>query len=59
LVALPEALTIVEWPLGLKNAFMQLYEPLIQVRLVTSVDDAKNCEEPDMPILASVTWGLL
>ncbi|HEX8543526.1 MAG TPA: hypothetical protein VF671_17695 [Pseudomonas sp.] len=52
-------MTIVEWPLGLKNAFMQLYEPLIQVRLVTSVDDAKNCEEPDMPILASVTWGLL
>jgi hypothetical protein len=30
---------------------------VIQIRLVASVDDAKNCEEPDMPILASATWG--
>jgi hypothetical protein len=32
-------------------------EPYIDVRLVASVDDAKNCEESDMPIPAGVTLG--
>jgi hypothetical protein len=57
LVAQPDALTIVEWLLGLKNAFMLVYQVSTQARSAASAEDAKNCEESDMAIPARVMWG--
>jgi hypothetical protein len=57
LVAQPDALTIVEWLFGPKNAFMLVYQASTQARSVASAEDAKNCEESDMAIPARVVWG--
>jgi hypothetical protein len=54
LVAQPDALTIVEWLHGPKNAFMLVYQVSTQACSAASAEDAKNCEESDMAIPARV-----
>jgi hypothetical protein len=57
LVAQTDALTLVEWLFGPKNAFMPVYQASTQARSAASAEDAKNCEESDMAVPARVLWS--